>query len=464
MRPGATAKRAVTARASILPPIGWRIARSSRSVTTPRNKGASQRIAEMIVWDHMHQLPVGEAVVARMTQAHKIARETEEQALQFFQGTLEALPDPRRLQGQRYPLRTVVVTALMAMVCGCEDAEAMQAWAEANAQWLSGFLDMPHGPPTQDVFLAVFGALDPDAFSAVFRAWAQILALRLKAQGKHIAVDGKTSRSSFDTASGKGAIHTVSAWLSETGLVLGQRKTEDKSNEITAIPELLQVLAIRGATVTIDAMGCQTEIAKTIIDGGAHYLLAVKDNQPTLHADVQTTFAEAADERQRAVDEQPRPAMEVFEQVDKGHGRVEKRTVRLCRDLAWLSTVDRWQGLSFIVEVARERTIVTTGQTSTETAYWIGSDCNASAQSAGTTIRGHWGIDNELHWVLDMAFREDEARHRAKNTAQNMTTLRHFALNIVKQDADRKLGIANSRKRAGWDRNYLIKLLTAADK
>lgn len=404
-----------------------------------------------------------EAAMARMTQAQTIARENEEQALKFFESTLGALPEPRRQQGMRYPLRIVVVTALMAMVCGCDDAEAMQSWGEANAEWLSGFLDMPHGPPTQDVFLAVFGALDPEAFSAVFRAWAQVLALRLKTEDKHIAVDGKTSRRSFDTASGKSAVHTVSAWMSEAGLVLGQRKTATKSNEITAIPELLRVLDLRGATVTIDAMGCQTEIAKTITEGDGNYLLAVKDNQPTLHEDIQTTFAEAADERQHAVDEQPRPVVEVFENVDKGHGRVETRTLSLCRDLAWITTSERWCSLSFVAQIVRERTVLATGKTSTETAYYIGSDSNATAETASSAIRRHWSIENSLHWVLDIAFREDEARHRAKNTAQNMTTLRHFALNIIKQDPDRKLGVANTRKRAGWDRNYLIKLLTTAE-
>jgi predicted transposase YbfD/YdcC len=226
----------------------------------------------------------------------------------------------------------------------------------------------------------------------------------------------------------------------------------------------LQVLDLRRATVTIDAMGCQIEIAKTILEGDGNYLLAVKDNQPTLHHDIQTTFAEAADERQRALDEQPRPVVEVFQEVDKGHGRVETRTVSLCRDLAWMMTAERWRGLDFVVQIVRERTVITTGKTSSETAYYIGSDADATAETAGSAIRRHWGIENQLHWVLDLAFREDEARHRAKNTAQNMTTLRHFALNIVKQDPARKLGVANSRKRAGWDRNYLIKLLTTADR
>lgn len=400
--------------------------------------------------------------MARKTKAQQIEQDNHQAALEFFERTLGALPDPRRLQGQRYPLRTVVVSALMAMVCGCDDAEAMQTWAEANEQWLAGMLDMPHGAPTQDVFLAVFGALDPDAFSAVFRAWAQMLALRLQAQGKHIAVDGKTSRRSFDTQSGKAAVHTVSAWLSEAGLVLGQRKTETKSNEITAIPQLLQVLDLRGATVTIDAMGCQTKIAETIINGGGNYVLSVKENQPTLHDDVAATFAEANEQRQRSVDEQPRPDVEVFEDIDKGHGRVETRTLSLCRDLSWMTTAGAWSSLDFVAQIVRQRTVLATGQTSTETAYFIGSDPEASAESTCSAIRRHWGIENQLHWVLDLAFREDEARHRANNAAQNMTTLRHFALNIVKQDPDRKLGVANCRKRAGWDRNYLIKLMTGA--
>lgn len=401
--------------------------------------------------------------MSRLTQAQQIQLEQEQQAVAFFENTLKPVRDPRRARGKRYPLRTVIVTALMAMVCGCDDAEAMQLWGEANATWLATFLDMPHGPPTQDVFLAVFAALDPEAFSGVFRAWAALLLLRLQIQGKkHIAIDGKTSRGSFDTASGSKAIHTVSAWMSEAGLVLGQRKTEEKSNEITAIPELLRVLDLKGATVTIDAMGCQTDIVKTIVDGEGNYLIAAKDNQPTLRQDIEKTFAEAADERARSCDELPRPAVETFEENDKGHGRVEKRTLQLCRDLGWLTTADKWTGLAFVAQVLRETIVLSTGKTSSEIAYYIGSDREASAAAAASTIRRHWGVESKLHWVLDIAFREDDARHRARNTAQNLATLRHFALNIVRQDGERKVGVANSRKRAGFDRSYLIKLLTGA--
>ena len=241
--------------------------------------------------------------MARVTEAQRIEQTNEEAALVFFREALSALPDPRRAQGIRYPLMSVVVIALMAMVCGSDDAEAMEVWGEANARWLGGILELPHGTPTQDVFLSVFAALDPVAFRSVFLSWMDLLRLRLRVMGKHIAIDGKTSRRSFDTARDRPAIHTVSAWLSDEGLVLGQIKTADKSNEITAIPELLRVIDLRGATVTIDAMGCQTEIAKTIVGGNGNYLLAVKENQPALHQEIVETFAEAADDRMRSVDE-----------------------------------------------------------------------------------------------------------------------------------------------------------------
>lgn len=398
--------------------------------------------------------------MARVTQVRKIEQENEQAALEFFEAMLAGLPDPRRRQGVRYPLKSVVVIALMAMVCGCDDAESMSLWGEYNEAWLSGFLELPHGTPSQDVFLAVFAALNPAALSDVLRAWAQLLSQQLKQEGRHIAVDGKTSRRSFDTQSEQPAIHTVSAWLSDVGLVLGAQKTHAKSNEITAIPALLRTLDLRGATLTIDAMGCQTEIAQEIIKGGGQYLLAVKDNQPSLRQDIATTFVQAQHEGRRVLDDEALP-VEVSDEHDKGHGRVERRSVTVCRDLQYLSTAERWPALSFVVKVERERTVVATQKTSTETAYYIGSG-TTQASDVARFIRRHWSVENELHWVLDMAFNEDQARHRAKNTAQNMTTLRHFALNILKQDKKRKVGINLSRKRAGWDRSYLIDLLAGA--
>jgi predicted transposase YbfD/YdcC len=379
----------------------------------------------------------------------------------FFREALWTLPDPRRAQGIRYPLLSVVVIALMAMVCGADNAEELESWGTANQLWLAGFLPLPHGTPTQDVFLAVFAALDPAAFRSVFLSWMELLRLGLRTAGKHIAVDGKTSRGSVDSAHDRLAIHTVSAWLSDEGLVLGQLKTADKSNEITAIPELLRSLDLRGAIVTMDAMGCQTEIAKTIVAGGGHYLVAVKENQPALHQDLVTTFAEAADHRRRSVDEQPRPVVTRYADTDKGHGRLEKRTVELCKDLAWVTTADRWPGLASLIKVTRERTLLATDKTSTETAYYISSAAQLTAPEAGHRIRRHWSVENELHWVLDMAFREDHARHRARHLAENLATLRHFALNLIKRFPDRRIGVAGTRKHAGWDHDFLLAILTA---
>ena len=382
----------------------------------------------------------------------------EREALDEFSRMLGALPDPRRKQGQRYPFESIIMIALMSMVCGADDASAMEVWGELNEKWLSGFLDLPHGTPSQDVFLAVFAALKPDAFNAMFLAWVELLKGRLSAVGRHIAVDGKTSRRSFDLGKEQPAIYTVSAWLSDEGLVLGQFKTREKSNEITAIPELLKMIDLRGATVTVDALGCQTEIAEEIVAGGGNYLLSVKENQPTLHADIREAFADAVREPRQPMD--PPLAVERWTDTTKGHGRIEERTLLVCHDLSWLTTRSRWSGLSFIARMESTRTDVRTGKSTTEHRYFIGSDSGSCCERIGQLIRRHWGIENELHWVLDMAFREDEARHRARNCAANLTTLRHFTLNLIKNAPNRKLGIPNSRKRAGWDRSYLIELVT----
>jgi len=400
--------------------------------------------------------------MVRLSEADRITEYNEQMALAAFEQALAGLSDPRRRQGVRYPLRTVVVTALMSMICGCDDAEAMEAWSEANAEWLETFLDLPHGPPSQDVYLHVFGALEPRAFNEVFQRWADLVSLRIHGSERHIAIDGKTSRGSADPSTNRLAIHTVSAWLCGEGLVLGQLKTSDKSNEIKAIPELLSVLSISGATITIDAMGCQREIAEAIIDGGGNYILAVKSNQPLLHRQVQDTFVELDDPRHRALDETPRPQAETFEETTKDHGRIETRRVRVTRDLTWVMSQERWKGLSFVAEVTRERVLVRSGKIATEKAWFVGSGQIGSAERVARAIRNHWGIENELHWTLDMAFNEDRARHRARNTAANMSTLRHFALSIIKRDPNRKLGVANARKIAGFKRDYLVTLIGLA--
>jgi predicted transposase YbfD/YdcC len=397
----------------------------------------------------------------RLSQAKVIEKENEEQALLFFKERLSQLPDPRRRQGKRYPLETVVVIGLMAVVCGAEDAQAMELWGHTHEDWLETFLDLPHGYPTQDVYLSVFAALSPEAFAKVLAAWAALLSLRLANLGgisKQIALDGKSSRRSYDSASDKPAIHTIAAWSCEAGIVLGKIRTDEKSNEITALPGLLELLDIKGCTLTYDAMGCQTDFAKNIVQRGGYYLLATKANQPTLHHDIETLFD--------YVDGKVEPNAGIYvpkvsrcTAVEKGHGRIEQRTTELCRELShWISGKRKWAGLNFVVRVRRERTILKTGKTSTEVAYYIGNDPTSTVDIVASQIRRHWAIENELHWVLDMAFREDEARHRAGNTAHNMATLRHFALNIIKQDKNRTCGIANTRKLAGWNHEYLLNL------
>ena len=245
------------------------------------------------------------------------------EALEEFKRLLKLVPDPRRPQGVCYPLKLVVIIALMTMVAGADDAQSMERWGEINEDWLKEFLELPHGYPTQDVYLlSVFASLHPESFSEMFIAWIDLLRLRLEATGKHIAMDGKTSRRSFDRAKGKSAVHTVSAGLSDAGLVLGQCKTAEKSNEITAIPELLRIIDIRGATIAIDAMGCQTNIAQVIVENGGDYILAAKENQPTLYADLQESFPDAQDTENRPIDNQPLP-LESWVSVDKDHGRLE---------------------------------------------------------------------------------------------------------------------------------------------
>ncbi len=272
--------------------------------------------------------------------------------------------------------------------------------------------------------------------------------------GQVVALDGKTVRRSHDRTNGKAAIHLVSAWATENRLVLGQRKVDDKSNEITALPALLDVLALRGCLVTIDAMGCQTAIAQTILNQGADYVLTLKGNQPALEQAVHEVFADAQAHGYRGL------AHDQHRTLEKGHGRIEERrcwTISEPESLAYVNAEGRWPGLRSIAMVEAARTIG--DATSRETRYYI-SSLVGTAQQVGEAVRGHWGIENSLHWVLDIAFREDDSRVRTGHAAENVAVLRHIALNLLRREASARCGVKAKRLKAGWDDAYLRRILT----
>ena len=296
----------------------------------------------------------------------------------------------------------------------------------------------------------MFAALDPKALSEAFRRWA--LAVAQLTHGEVVAIDGKTLRRSFQEAGKNAFVHMVSAWASGNGLVLGQVKTEEKSNEITAIPRLLELLDVKGCLVTIDAMGCQKDITNHIERAGAKYLLAVKDNQPTLSAEVTTIFEHC---RRNAATF----GVDFAETHDQGHGRTEIRRCWTTDMVESLSQRAEWTGLSSLAMIESERTVG--GVTSKECRYYISSCKNLSAKTALLSARKHWGIENELHWVLDVVFREDDCRVRAGNAAENFAVMRHLALNLLKSVKDTKLSVRLRRMSAAWDEDFLMKVLVA---
>ncbi len=322
-------------------------------------------------------------------------------------------------------------------------------------EWLKTFLDLPNGIPSHDTLGRIFAMLDPKALEQAFREWVSTIATLTK--GEVVAIDGKTLRRSFKKAGSGAFVHMVSAWATANQMVLGQVKTDEKSNEITAIPRLLELLQISGCLVTIDAMGCQKEIAQKIVDSNADYLLAVKDNQPTLASAIDGMFDEALRD--------PTFASICHETMSKGHGRTEVRrcwTLRIDKDCGEPFT--QWPMLKRLVRVETERTVA--GKTSVERRHYISSRAKLSATSALAASRSHWGIENQLHWVLDVAFREDDCRIRADNAGENFAVLRHFALNLLKSakgglKKKGTLGVFNKRLLAGWDDDYLLHVLGA---
>jgi predicted transposase YbfD/YdcC len=361
------------------------------------------------------------------------------------------LPDPRSAQGKRHELLDIIVIALCGAVCGVDNAEELQDFGEAKEKWFRTFLDLRHGIPSQDTFLRVFAALDPVQFRRCFVQWVE--SLREQGDGKIVAVDGKSIRRAFDSAREGLQVHMVNAWLREEGLVLGSMRTAAKSNEITAIPELLRLLNVKGCTVTTDAMGCQREIAKTIVAQGGEYMLQVAENHPTMHAEIVEYF-DAVEKSGEVSD-----VFSMHETVDGDHGRVEERKYWHTTDIEWFEDKARWKSLRSFAKVTARRTEVSTGKTSEDSRYYISSYGQADAERAAKAIRGHWGVENELHWVLDMAFDEDRNRCRTGDAAENFAIVRHVAVNLIKGERSKRKGVLTKRKRCGWDHEYLLKVI-----
>jgi predicted transposase YbfD/YdcC len=362
-----------------------------------------------------------------------------------------ALDDPRVSPATRHQLLDIVAIALCAVICGADTWVEVEAFGQAKRDWLETFLALPHGIPSHDTFGRVFAALDPDQFEAGFRSW--VVAVAQLSAGAVVAIDGKTLRRSHDAAQGKGALVLVSAWAEANHLALGQVAVAEGSNEIPAIPALLQQLTLAGSIVTVDAIGCQTAIATQITQQDADYVLALKENQPTLHAAVAVLFT-AGQATGVGTDHQ-----DYRRTVEKGHGRIEVRQVWTVDDpevIAYLNPDGAWPNLRSVAMVVAERR--SGAESSRETRYYL-SSLPGDATRVGAAIRGHWGIENRLHWVLDIAFREDESRVRQGHADQNLAVLRRLALNLLRQETTARMGTKAKRLKAGWDHAYLLKLL-----
>ena len=383
----------------------------------------------------------------------------EAQATQGLLRFFQMIPDSRAANA-RHLMSDILSIAILAVLCGSESWAAVEFWGQGNLDWLSTFLELPHGIPSHDTFDRVFAMLDPLEFEKCFNQW--VAALAQNSSGLFLAVDGKTLRHSWKHAWSKTPVHLVSAFVSQNKLVLGQIATQSKSNEITAIPKLLAMLNLAGMTVTIDAMGCQREIAGQIIEQKGHSLLAVKDNQPMLHQKVKSLLDEGI------LDDFKGIRHGYCQETDDNHGRIETRRVWVTNEVHWLGKdlLEQWPGLASVIVVQSMRQDLgdLSGRVTTERRYYIGSHSGVDAEHVAQGIRQHWGIENGLHWCLDMAMREDECRLRVEHGAENFSRLRRIALNKLKRKSNGKplkAGIRIKQQACGWSRKFLLEALLA---
>jgi predicted transposase YbfD/YdcC len=369
---------------------------------------------------------------------------------QVFVDMFAGLPDPRTHRTRVHSLEAILFLCLCAVICGANDPVSVERFGKARKDFLEKFVDLSAGIPSHDTIGRVLAKLNPDALEAMFARW--MAAVAKATDDEVIAIDGKTLRRAVDKARGGAFVHMVSAWSTANGVVLGQVATSEHSNEITAIPRLLALLQLKNCLVTIDAIGCQTEIVDAIVDGGGDYLISVKDNQPKLNAAIIDKFDEALAKRRWTKRDHAKTE-------DSAHGRTE---VRRC----WVLPVDesfseraRWKGLAKLVYVERETTIG--GTTSVGTRLFITSRASLNAEDALAAVRGHWQVENKVHWTLDVAFREDDSRLRAENAAENLAVVRHVALNLLRSVKGSNVGIKNRRLEAGWSEEFLMKVLAA---
>jgi predicted transposase YbfD/YdcC len=361
----------------------------------------------------------------------------------------EKIKDPRNPnhRNYRHQLTDILALTLLATLSGADDWQEIQTFGESNQKWLEDHFDFSNGVPSHDTLARVFQLLNPLSLQEAFQSWIQSICQHKK---DLIAIDGKTLRHSYDKGS-HGPIHMISAWSHQNQMVFGQLKTHEKSNEITAIPKLLRLLDLSGCIVSIDAMGCQTAIAETIVDSEGDYVLAVKGNQKVLYEQVMDFFKTAEQEKYKNT-----PYFEHVDAPSKNHGRIEARRYTLCPLPHYFADTLRWKGLKGIGRIERRREL--DGKISREVSYSILSfsdDIHLFSQS----VRSHWQIENALHWSLDVAFREDDSRIRKANSPENMAIIRHMSLNMLKNEKTYRQGIKGKCKRAGWDKNFLLKVL-----